>query len=146
MARKMKTAAQATERYKKGVQNAGPAYTQGIQNSGDWAQGALAAAARRDAGLMQAISDGTINAGITAKGTPGWRAAALAKGPTNYTQSVAQAGPKYEQGMNRAMQYQQNAASVTASIDTSTAAGRDQKMLAWVQSVREQARAAKSGR
>lgn len=146
MARKMKTAAQAADRYQKGVSGAGTAYTQGVQNSGDWEQGAIAAAARRNQGLMDAISSGSIDAGITRKGTAGWRQATLAKGPQNYTQSVSTARPKYEQGMNRAMQYQQNAAAATANIDTSTPAGRDQKMLAWINSVREQARTAKTGR
>lgn len=146
MARRMKTPAQAADRYQKGVAGAGAAYTAGVQNSGDWAQGALDAAARRNAGLQQAIADGTIDAGIQATGTAGWRARTLAKGPQAYTQSTATARPRYEQGMNRAMQYQQNAAAATASIDTSTAAGRDQKMLAWINSVRDQARAAKTGR
>ena len=146
MARRMKTAAQAADRYQKGVQGAGAAYTAGVQNSGDWAQGALDAANRRNAGLMEAINSGAIDQGITNRGTPGWRQATLAKGPTNYVQSTATARPKYEQGMQRAMQYQQNAAAATASIDTSTASGRDQKMLAWINSVRDQAKAAKTGR
>lgn len=146
MARRMKTAAQSRERYQKGVSGAGTAYTQGIQNSGDWAEGALQAAQRRNQGLLDAINDGRIDQGITNRGTQGWRAAALAKGPQNYTQSVQTAGPKYEAGMQIAMQYQAQAASETASIDTSTEAGRDQKMLQWAQSVRRQARARKTGR
>lgn len=146
MARKMKTAAQATDRYKKGVSGAGTAYTQGVQNSGDWEQGALASSARRNAGLLDAINNGTIDAGISRRGTAGWRAATLAKGPQNYTQSVQTAGPKYQAGMERAMSYQAQAQAETANIDTSTEAGRDQKMLAWAQSVRRQARAAKQGR
>lgn len=142
----MKTAAQAADRYQRGVSNAGPDYTAGIQQSGSWTEGSLAAANRRNAGLQRAIADGTIDAGIQRKGDAGWRTATLAKGPSAYTQSVAKARPAYEAGMNKAFQYQQAAAQATANIDTSTKAGRIAKMAAWVQTVSDQAEAAKSGR
>lgn len=142
----MKTASQAADKYQRRVTQAGPDYTAGVQGAGSWVEGATAAANRRNAGLQQAIADGRIDAGIVRKGDAGWKAATLAKGPTNYTNSVQNARPKYEAGMNRAMQYQQAAAAATGNIDTSTPAGREQKMLVWLQTVREQAQAAKTGR
>ena len=141
----MKTAQQATDKYTKRVQQAGPDYTAGIQNSGSWVEGALAAAARRNAGLQQAIANGSIDRGIQNKGDGGWKTATLAKGPTNYTNSVQQAGPKYNAGMNKAMAFQQAAQSATANIDTSTQSGRLQKMMVWAQTVSQQAQAAKGG-
>jgi hypothetical protein len=146
LARRMKTAQQARARYTKGVTQAGPDYTAGIQNSSSWVEGALAAKQRRDTGLQQAIADGRIDAGIQNKGDAGWKTATLAKGPTNYTQSVATAGPAYEAGMNRAMQYQQAAQSATANMDTSTRAGRIAKMAAYVNAVADAAQQAKTGR
>lgn len=146
MARKMKTAQQAGDKYQRRVTQAGPDYTQGVQNAGSWVDGALAAAGRRNVGLQQAISDGSIDAGIRNKGDAGWKTATLAKGPQNYTQSVQNARPKYEAGMNRAMQFQAAAAAATANIDTSTEAGREQKMMVWIQTVRDQARQARTGR
>lgn len=145
MARKMKTPSMAADKYQRGVTNAGPDYTAGVQNSGSWVEGALGAAQRRNAGLQQAIQSGAIDKGIQKRGDASWRQATLSKGVQNYTQSVAQARPKYEAGMNKAMQFQQNAAAATANIDTSTPAGRTQKMVAWINSVREQAAAAKQG-
>lgn len=146
MARKMKTAGQAADRYQKGVTNAGPDYTTGVQNAGSWVEGAIAAAPRRNAGLQRAISSGSIDAGIQRTGDAQWRQKTLAKGVNNYTASVQSARPKYEAGMNKAMQFQQNAQAATANIDTSTPQGRLNKMMAWVQSVSDQAQAAKAGK
>lgn len=146
MAKRMKTASQAADKYQRRVTQAGPDYTAGIQNAGSWVEGATAAASRRNAGLQQAIADGRIDRGIVAKGDGGWKNAALAKGPQNYTASVQNARPKYEQGMTRAMQYQQAAAAATANIDTSTPGGRIQKLTTWLTTVSEQAQASKTGR
>lgn len=139
----MKTAQQAGDKYKARVQAAGPDYTAGIQNAGSWTEGALAAAARRNAGLQQAIASGAIDRGIQNKGDAGWKTAALAKGPTNYTNSVANATPAYVAGMQKAMQFQQAAQQATAGIDTSTLAGRLQKMQVWAQTVAQQSAQAK---
>jgi hypothetical protein len=144
MPRKMKTVQQSGDKYQRGVTNAGPDYTAGIQNGSSWVEGATAASGRRNSGLQQAIADGRIDRGIARKGDAGWRAAALAKGPQNYTQSVARARPAYEAGMGKAMQYQQAAQAATANIDTSTPAGRLQKMMTWVETVRQQSEAAKA--
>jgi len=146
LARRMKTAQQARARYASRVTQAGPDYTAGIQNASSWVEGALNAKARRDAGLQQAIADGRIDAGIQNVGDAGWKSKTLAKGPTNYTQSVATAGPAYEQGMQKAMQFQQAAQAATASMDTSTRAGRIAKMAAYVNAVADAAQQAKTGR
>lgn len=142
----MKTAAQSTDRYKKGVAGAGPDYTKGIQDAGSWAQGSHDAAARRDAGLQQAIAEGRIDRGIDRVGDAGWKAKTLAKGPQNYTQSTATAGPAYQRAAEINMQDQQSAAAALASMDTSTRQGRIAKSAAWQNYVADQAAARKSGR
>lgn len=134
------------DRYQKGVTQAGPEYKDGIQNAGSWVDGSMAAASRRDAGLQQAIADGRINRGIQATGDAGWKTKALAKGPTNYTQSVATARPAYERGMTRAQAYQQAAQAATANMDTSTRAGRIAKMAAYVNAVADAKEADRAGR
>lgn len=145
MARRMKTAQQAGDRYSKRVTQAGPDYTAGIQNASSWSEGALAAAPRRNAGLQQAIAEGRIDRGIQNVGDAGWKTKTLAKGPAAYTASVQTATPRYVAGMQKAMGFQQAAAAATASIDTSTRAGRLQKMAVWAQTVAEQSDAAKRG-
>lgn len=146
MARKMKTADQAANKYGRRVQAAGQDYTQGIQNATGWAANSLAAAPRRNAGLQAAIASGAIDHGISTKGDAGWQAATLAKGPAAWTNSVAKAQPAYQAGMTRAMSYQQAAAAATAGIDTSTLAGRLQKSQVWIQTVHQQSQAHKTGR
>lgn len=146
MARRMKTSAQSTDRYKKGVAGAGPDYTKGVQDAGSWVEGSLASAARRDAGLQQAIANGTIDRGIQRTGDQGWKNKTLAKGPQNYTQSVATAGPAYQRAADVNMQDQQAAQAALANMDTSTRAGRIAKSAAWQNFVADQAAARKSGR
>lgn len=142
----MKTASQAREKYQRRVGAAGPDYTAGIQNAGSWVEGAIAAADRRNAGLQQAIADGRIDNGIREKGDAGWKTAALAKGPTNYTQSVAQAGPAYERGMSVAMQDQQAAQAALANMDRTTRAGRIAYAAAWQNFIADRAEQRKTGR
>lgn len=145
MARRMKTAQQAADKYGTRVTQAGPDYTAGVQNAGSWVEGAIAAANRRNAGLQAAIASGSIDRGIQSTGDAGWKSKTLAKGPTNYTNSVQNAKPAYLNGMSRAMQFQQAAQQATAGIDTSTLAGRLQKAQVWAQTVAAQAAQAKGG-
>lgn len=143
MAKRMKTAAEAADKYGSRVTQAGPDYTKGVQNAGSWVDGALGAAGRRNAGLQAAIANGSIDRGIQDKGDAGWKNATLAKGPQNYVNSVQNAKPAYAAGMQRAMQYQAAAQQATAGIDTSTRAGRLQKMQVWAATVAAQSDQAK---
>lgn len=143
MARRMKTAQEAADKYGARVTQAGPDYTKGVQNGGSWVDGAIAASGRRNAGLQRAISNGSIDRGIQNLGDAAYKQKTLAKGPQNYVNSVQNAKPAYAAGMQTAMQYQQAAAQATAGIDTSTRAGRLQKMAVWAQTVAEQSDAAK---
>lgn len=146
MARRRKTNAEAADRYGKGVGAAGPAYTAGIQKAGSWVEGSIAASARRDAGLQQAIAEGRINRGIQDKGDAAWKAAAQGKGAQAYTQSVANARPKYEAGMNRAAAYQQAGDAAVAGMDNSTLEGRLAIMVTRARAVAQAKQAALSGR
>lgn len=146
MARQMKSPQQARDKYQRRVGSAAQDYKAGVQAATGWADAAVAAGARRDAGLQAAIADGRIDAGIQRRGDAGWKAATITKGVQNWGPAAASAGPQYEQGMTRAMQYQQAAQAATASIDTSTLAGRLEKSRVWQATVAEAARVAKSGR
>lgn len=144
MAKQFKSVQQSTDKWKRNVTQAGPYYQQGIQNAQNWAANATAAKARRDAGLQRAISDGRIDAGIARTGDAGWRAGALSKGVSAYTQNTPNAAAKFQQGLQKAMGYQQAAQSATANMDTSTREGRLAKMTEWVRTVAAQADAAKT--
>lgn len=146
MARQMKTPQQSGDKYQRRVQAAGPDYKSGVQGATDWQANTLAAAPRRNAGLQAAISDGRIDAGIQRAGDAKWKANTLSKGVQNWPTATAQARPAYEQGMAKAMAFQQAAAAATAGIDTTTREGRFQKMLAWVTTVSDEANRAKTGR
>ena len=119
-----KSAQQATDKWVKNTAQAGQYYRDGIQNAQGWADRAQAAAQRRNAGLQRAMADGTIDAGIRRTGDQGWKAKALAKGPTNWTQGVANAKGAYAEGIQKAMSDQAAADAAVAGMDTSTVEGR----------------------
>ena len=73
-----KSVADSQEKWARRVGQAGQDYQRGVQNAQGWAAGAVAAANRRNAGLMAAINDGRIDAGIQRTGDNGWRTATIA--------------------------------------------------------------------
>lgn len=119
-----KTTAQATDKWKRRTAQAAQDYSDGIANAQNWSERAVQAAARRNQGLQAAIADGRIDAGIRRVGDQGWKNAAMAKGPTNWTQGVAKSGDKYAAGMQRAAADQASADSAVAGMDRTTVEGR----------------------
>jgi len=119
-----KSVAQSSEKWKRRTSAAAQDYKDGIANATGWSEKATQAKARRDAGLQQAIADGRIDAGIRRVGDQGWKNAAMAKGPTNWTTGVANSGNKYADGMQRASSDQAAADAAVAGMDTSTVEGR----------------------
>lgn len=119
-----KTEAQATDKWKRNTAAAGQYYQQGIQNATGWADKATQASNRRNAGLQQAIANGTIDAGIRRTGDQGWKNKTLAKGPQAWQAGVAAGAGAYAQGIAKAMQDQSAADQAVAGMDTSTVEGR----------------------
>lgn len=146
MAKRMKTVQESAEKWQRRVQGASTDYKAGIQGATGWAEGALGAVSRTHAGLQQAIADGRIAAGIQRAGDQKWKTAALGKGVTNWTNSTSASRPAYEQGMNRAMAYQQAALAATAGMPMDTVEQRVAKAAAHQLAVAAAARADKSGR
>ncbi|MEO7002003.1 MAG: hypothetical protein ABI068_09260, partial [Ktedonobacterales bacterium] len=118
----------------------------GVQNATGWAENAVAAGARRNAGLQRAIADGRIDVGIQRTGDQGWKTATVAKGVPAWTANTPKAAAKYQAGMQRVYGYLQAAQQATAGMDTTTVEGRIAKAAAWQRVVSEQAQAAKAGR
>lgn len=136
----------ATEKFTRRIQQAGPDYSAGIDRAQDWAGPAMAASARRDAGLQAAIADGRINAGIQRAGTAKWKANTKSKGVANWTSSAQRAAQNYSNGIAKVFGMLQQAESAVAGMDTSTYDAREQRGLAYRRAVHQAAQAAKSGR
>lgn len=124
------------------VQGSQQYYVQGVQNSKDWAAGAVAAAPARDAGIQQAIADGRIDRGIQRKGTAGWRADTLAKGPQNWSAAVASphTQAKFVAGFGRLYQQLDAAQQAISGIPRGGLAANIQRMTTFVQTVHDVAR------
>lgn len=116
MAKSRPSAAAVADKTVKNAQAAGPYYQQGVQNATGWLEGALAAANRRNAGLMAAINNGTIDAGMQRAGDAGWKAATLGKGVKNW--SAAMSDPATKQRIQQGAQTNMN---MIAQVDSATA-------------------------
>jgi hypothetical protein len=89
----MKTAAQAAANWVNSQGRATTAFTAGIDAySGDWAGATVAAEQALLANVTAAITGGRWRAGVTKKGTAGWKAATKAK-ESNYTTGFAAGAP-----------------------------------------------------
>lgn len=74
-------------------------YSKGIQNpKRDWATEAVASKANWKAGIDAAAAKDLYAKGVTAAGSPKWKAKALALGPGRFAEGVFQAGNDYEKG------------------------------------------------
>lgn len=129
-----------------GVSAGGANYSKGVAGTSDWAGPAIAAKARRDAGLQAAIANGTIDAGIQRTGTQGWKAAATGKGAANFQARASSARPKYEQGYSqKLLPALQAGQAAIAGMDASSQAGRLQRMVTYVTKVSEVTQQQKRG-
>jgi len=137
MAKSRKTAAQAASKWHTRVGQSGSAYADGVSAAGvDWAGAATSEAATklRNANLMAAINDGSINAGIQKAGNAKWRANTVAKGvPAWQTQTSSQAAQTAYQSAMATVEgdYAQADAAMQQAGDGSTTASRIQRAAAW---------------
>lgn len=143
MARKSPQA--ATDKWQRRVAMAGQDYAAGIQNATGWAQNSQAAAGRRNAGLQQAIANGTIDAGIQRTGDAGWKTKTVAKGPANWTAGVAKAQAAMLSGQQRLAGYLAAADAAVANMPRDTVDQRTARAQAYQLAVHRAAQAAKSG-
>lgn len=135
----------ATNKWLTRVQQSGQYYQAGVSNPAvDWQGPAVAASDRRDAGLMRAINDGRINAGINRVGTTKWRANTLAKGVTAWTTNTPKAAPAYNAGMTRVYSYFPQADQAIASLPANTPQERIQRAAVFLQTMSDQAQAYKA--
>lgn len=138
-----KTPQEALSKWQARVSGAQQYYTAGIQASKDWAGAATAAAPARDAGLQAAIASGSIDRGINRLGTAGWRAKTMAKGPQNWAAAVAQAGPAYMQGLQRAYTYLDQADQAVSNMPRGTFQENIARMTTYLSTVHAAAQAFK---
>lgn len=133
----------ASQKFGRRIAQAGQDYAAGVQKSAGWAAPAMAAKARRDAGLQAAIANDSINKGIQNAGDNKWRGNTLAKGQAAWVASAPRAAQAYQQAAGKVFGYLAQAEQATAGMDTSTVQGRIAKAGAFQLSVHQQARAAK---
>jgi hypothetical protein len=145
MAKTLPPVSDVVAKWQRNTGNAQQYYTAGVQRATGWADAAVAAGPRRDAGLQAAIADGRINAGITRVGDAGWKSKTLAVGPANWAAAVQKSGDAFARGLNTVYGMLQTAQSATSSIDTSTFEGRMQKMVEHARAMHDAAVARKRG-
>lgn len=142
-----KSVSDAVAKWQQRVSQSGQFYTAGVQNPGvDWAGPAVAAGARRDAGLQQAMADGRIDAGIQRAGTAKWRANAISKGAQAWTTNTPKAAPAFSAGLQRVYGYFNAADQAVASMPRDTREQRIARASEFLRTVGSQADAFKSGR
>lgn len=142
-----KTSTQAQANFTSGVGRGPQKYIDGVSNPNvDWAGAATSPAAtqRRDIGLQQAISAGSINEGILNAGNQKWQQNAKAKGGTNWQPQAMAAATKYGASMATVEAgYGAADAAMNQAGDSGTHAGRMARMVAWDTTLHNQARARK---
>lgn len=81
------------------ARTSGEDYRLGVERTQkDWAGNTSQAADNYREGVTQAIAANRFEQGVSAKGTAGWKADTLAKGPQRWIQGVQLSGDKYAQG------------------------------------------------
>lgn len=101
---------QASDKWARRAQVAGPDYQMGIENPRrSWSEAASAADANYRAGVTQAAAAGRFAAGVKAAGDEKWKKRARAVGPGRFAEGVQVAKPDWESGFRP---YQDAIASV----------------------------------
>lgn len=135
----------ATEKWQRRVSQAQQDYTTGVQNATGWADRAVAAAGRRNAGLQNAIAQGTIDAGIQRTGDAGWKNKTVAKGPANWAAGVAKAAPAMLAGQQKLAGFLSAGDAAVANMPRDTVEQRTARAQAYQLAVHRAAQAAKTG-
>lgn len=142
----MKNPQQWTQKWASRISQSQDYYRQGVQNpKRPWADAAVAASARRNAGLQAAINDGRIDAGIQ-RNAGKWQVNTLSKGVANWAtaSNSPQAQQAYNQAAQRVYNYMQTAQQVLQGMPADNFAQRQQRAMAWMQSLHDQAEAYKA--
>ncbi len=99
MALKVRSAAEAAEKFKTRASSAGPDYQKGVANAGaDWQAGATAGEENYNAGVQAAINRGAFKKGVTAAGAGKYQERASTVGPSRFTQGVQAGANDYAKG------------------------------------------------
>lgn len=139
------SAQDAADKWAARVGQSGDYYRKGVQNTNkDWADASIAARERRNQGLIAAINNGTIDAGIQRAGTQKWRNNTLAVGVQNWTANTPRAKPAFLTGLQKSYGFMQAAANATQGMPRDTVQQRIAYAAAWQQAMHDQSQAAKA--
>lgn len=87
------------EKWQRRAGSAGGEYQEGVQNpKKDWAEETAKAEGNYEQGIQKSISRKAFGKGVRRAGTSKWQRNAIEKGPSRYSQGVAQAGQAYADG------------------------------------------------
>jgi hypothetical protein len=135
--------AAAASKFQRRIAQAGQDYTAGVQKSAGWAQAAMNAKPRRDAGLQAAIANDSINKGIQAAGDAKWRTNTLQKGAQAWVAAAPRAAQNYQAAATKLFGYLSNAEQAIASMPADSVQARIARAGAFQLSMHQQARQAK---
>jgi hypothetical protein len=135
--------AAAAAKFQRRIQQAGQDYSAGVQKSAGWAQAAMNAKPRRDAGLQAAIANDAINKGIQDAGDAKWRANTLAKGAPAWVAAAPRAAQNYQASATKLFGYLANAQQAIANMPADSVQARIARAGAHQLSMYQQARQAK---
>jgi hypothetical protein len=131
-----KTPEQITSKFQAGIQAAGQAYAQGVQNpSRPWASATVAGQARWQAGIQQAIAQGSFARGVQKAGDAKWQQAASGKGARNFTAAAPDAAAAYAQKAQQIISAGQAARAAANAMPSDSQEARLQRAVASMRAI-----------
>jgi len=95
----IRSISELAEKYKRVTPGRSADYKAGIDKpKSDWATEATAANDAWKGGVQDAISNDRFSKGVSDKGTTGWKADTLQKGPERWSPGIGYGAPKYQTG------------------------------------------------
>jgi hypothetical protein len=126
-----KTAEQISSKYQRRVAGAGQDYAEGVQSPArDWSTATIAAKARWQTALQEAMQAGRYERGVQAAGTQKWQQRALNVGAQRYTGAAAEAAAAFNARAGEVLAAGQAAAQAAGRLPNTTYEQRKQRALA----------------
>lgn len=128
----VKSAKEAREKWEERIRASAKWYKHGVENpTKDWAEEAIKAKDKRNAGLQRAIQEGRIEKGIARVGTAKWQKNTIEKGISRWTTDAPKAGSDYENAMGATLECIEYARKVIENMPATTVEERAERSKAY---------------
>lgn len=132
----VKSVAKTVEKWNRRSGQAGPDYTDGVQNPRkDWQEKTLAAKARYENEIQAAIAAGRREAGVTRKGTAGWKSDSIEKA-SRWPQGIGFAKEEYNAAMSEVLAFEDIVQKEVDAMPNATEEDRIARSAHWQRRMR----------